>query len=103
MPGILNAVATELDGAQATLWLRGLDGLRRAWSVAGDATPAVAVQARLAANDDAIADNLVAARLLAGRQELGALSARPGRELAADDHLFLSSVADLLAPALRDA
>jgi two-component system, NtrC family, sensor kinase len=103
MPGILTAVASELDGTQATLWLHGLDGLRRAWSVAGDATPAVAVEARLAVNDDAVADSLVAARLLAGRQALGALSARPGRELVAEDHLFLASVADLLAPALRDA
>jgi hypothetical protein len=103
MPGILTAVASELDGAQATLWLHGLDGLRRAWSVASDSTPASAVQARLAHHDDTAGDNLVVAPLLAGRQELGALSARPGRELAADDQVFLSAVADLLAPALRDA
>jgi two-component system NtrC family sensor kinase len=31
------------------------------------------------------------------------LSARPGRQLSAEDRLFLSAVADLLAPALRDA
>ncbi|HMA23958.1 MAG TPA: hypothetical protein VKP00_08185, partial [Gemmatimonadaceae bacterium] len=43
MPGILTAVANELDGAQATLWLGGPDGLRRGWSVAGDSTPAPAV------------------------------------------------------------
>jgi two-component system NtrC family sensor kinase len=96
-------VARELDGAQATLWLYGLDGLRRAWSVASDSTPANAVQERLAHSGDAVSDNFVAARLLAGRQELGALSARPGRELAAEDQVFLSAVADLLAPALRDA
>jgi len=102
MPGILTAVASELDGAQATLWLRGLDGLRRAWSVASDATPAASVQAYLA-HPDAVADSFVAVQLLAGRQELGALSARPGRELSAEDELFVSAVADLLALALRDA
>ena len=103
MPGILAAVATELDGAQATLWLRGLDGLRRAWSVASDATLAASVTERLAGNGAAADDKFVAARLVAGRQELGALSARHGRELAPEDHVFISAVADLLAPALRDA
>src|ERR1043165_5570837 len=36
MPGILSAVASELEGTQSTLWLRARDGLRRAWSVGGD-------------------------------------------------------------------
>ena len=103
MPGILAAVASELDGAHATLWLRGLDGLRRAWSAGGDATPASGVEERLAQHGDIAVDNVVVARLLAGRQELGALSARPGRELVAEDQIFVSAVADLLAPALRDA
>jgi two-component system NtrC family sensor kinase len=103
MPGILTAVASELDGSQATLWLRGLDGLRRAWSVGGDAKPASVVEERLAQHGDIVVDNVVVARLLAGRQELGALSARPGRELVAEDQIFVSAVADLLAPALRDA
>jgi two-component system NtrC family sensor kinase len=103
MPGILAAVASELDGAHATLWLRGLDGLRRAWSVGGDATPASGVEERVAQHGDIAVDNVVVARLLAGRQELGALSARPGRELVAEDQIFVSAVADLLAPALRDA
>jgi two-component system NtrC family sensor kinase len=103
MPGVLAAVASELDGAQATLWLRGLDGLRRAWAVAADATPAADVERQLLTGDGTEIDGFVVARLLAGRQELGALSARPGRELFGEDQLFLSAVADLLAPALRDA
>lgn len=103
MPGILAAVASELDGAQATLWLRGLDGLRRAWSAANDETPAGAVEEQLRTGDGAPAHGFVAARLFAGRQELGAISARPGRELSPEDRLFLSTVADLLAPALGAA
>jgi two-component system NtrC family sensor kinase len=103
MPGILGAVASELDGAQATLWLRGLDGLRRAWSVANDGTPAASVEQQLRSGDAAPDDGFVAARLVAGRQEIGALSARPGRALATEDRLFLSTVADLLAPALGAA
>jgi len=103
MPGILTVVASELDGAQATLWLRGLDGLRCGWSVADDSTPATAVQARLGPSKDIGTEDFVAARLVASGEPLGALSARPGRELSSEDQLFLSTVADLLAPALRDA
>jgi two-component system NtrC family sensor kinase len=104
MPGILSAVASELDGTQSSLWLRGLDGLRRAWSVAADDTEVSGIEARLRTPDQRLAaDGYVVARLLAGRQELGALSVRPGRPLSPEDQLFLSTVADLLAPSLRDA
>jgi len=103
MPGILAAVASELDGAKASLWLRGLDGLRRAWGVAGDETTSAAVDHHLRIGDADPGDGVVVARLLAGRQELGAISARPGRTLSGEDQLFLSAVADMLAPALRDA
>jgi hypothetical protein len=48
MPGILAAVATALDGAHASLWLRGVDGLRRAWTTANDPTTAAVVEAQLA-------------------------------------------------------
>ncbi len=103
VPGVLSAVATQLDGTQATLWLRGLDGLRRAWSVAQDHTTAEAVAEQLAHGSERPGDGFVAVRLLAGRQELGALTVRPGRELSGEDAIFVSAVADLLAPALRDA
>jgi two-component system NtrC family sensor kinase len=103
MPGILVSVATHLDGAQATLWLQDADALRRAWSVAGDETPAADVQAQLRTGDATPAKPFAAARLFAGHQQLGALSVRPGRELAPEDHLFLSTIADLLAPALGAA
>jgi two-component system NtrC family sensor kinase len=103
MPGVLAAVASELDGSQATLWLRGLDGLRRAWVVANDTTVPAAVEEHLRTGIGPVADGFVVARLVAGRQELGALSARPGRSLSSGDQLFVAAVADLLAPALRDA
>jgi len=103
MPGILAAVASELDGTQATLWLRGLDGLRRAWFVAADDTPPSDVEHALRSGDGTAEAGFVVCRLLAGRQELGAISARPGRDLVGEDSLFLSAVADMLAPALRDA
>src|SRR5262252_1702455 len=96
VPGVLSSVATQLDGTQATLWLRGLDGLRRAWSVAQDPTTAEAVADQLARGDDHAADGFVATRLLAGRQELGALTVRPGRELSGEDAIFISAIADLL-------
>jgi hypothetical protein len=103
MPGILATVASELNGAHASLWLRGVDGLRRAWTVANDPTASSAVEDLLRSADQTDESEIVVARLLAGRQPLGALSARPGREVLAEDRLFLSAVADVLAPALRDA
>jgi two-component system NtrC family sensor kinase len=101
MPGILTAIASELDGVKASLWLRGLDGLRRAWAVANDETTVAGVEDQL--RDQPPPDGFVVARLVAGGQELGAVSVRPGRALSSEDQLFLSTAADLLAPALRDA
>jgi two-component system NtrC family sensor kinase len=101
MPGILTAIASELDGVKASLWLRGLDGLRRAWAVANDETTVAGVEEQL--RQQPPTDDFVVARLVAGGQELGAVSVRPGRALSSEDQLFLSTAADLLAPALRDA
>ncbi len=103
MPGILATVANELGGSQATLWLRGVDGLRRAWSAADDPTEPANVEASLASADSASDDGIVVVRLLAGRQDFGALSVRNGRSLSSEDELFVSAAADLLAPAIRDA
>jgi len=103
MPGILSTVVNELDGVKATLWLRGVDGLRRAWSAGNDDTAAAEVEAKLGTRVENGCAELLVAPLHAGRQELGALSVRPGREISARDHLFFTAVADVLAPALRDA
>jgi two-component system NtrC family sensor kinase len=104
IPGVLSTVATELDGIHATLWLRGVDGLRPAWTVGGDQTQAATVETHLGDTLDIVpSDGLVVSRLVAGRQELGAISVRPGRELSGEDRLLLSTIADVLAPALRDA
>jgi two-component system NtrC family sensor kinase len=103
MPGILATVASAFDGTQATCWLRGVEGLRRAWSVANDETTAAAVDGYLHSDDGVAADDFEAVLLCAAHQELGALSVRPGRALGPQDQLFLSTVADVLAPALDAA
>ena len=103
MPGILATVAGELDGVKATLWLRGVDGLRRAWSAGCDDTAAAAVESRLLAADPVTSGDLLVAPLHAARQEIGALSACAGREVWRRDELFFGAVADVLAPAIRDA
>jgi len=102
VPGVLSGVASELDGTQCSLWLRGLDGLRRAWSVGSDETASSAVEVILRSGEPP-ASAVASARLLAGRRELGVITVRPGRELSNEDRIFLSAVADVLAPALRDA
>jgi two-component system, NtrC family, sensor kinase len=109
IPGVLTAVAAELHGRACTLWLRDEGGgaLRPGWSVAKDPTDGDSVAAQLRAGDmagDMAGDGaLVVAGLRAGARQVGALSIRPGRPLSSDDHLFLTTVADVLAPALRDA
>jgi len=103
MPGILTAVASELEGTQSTLWLRARDGLRRAWSVGGDTTAARTVEHHLDTGDGTRTQGVVVARLISGGREIGAVSVRPGRTMASADLLFISTIADLLAPALRDA
>ncbi|MEO7086687.1 MAG: PAS domain-containing protein, partial [Gemmatimonadaceae bacterium] len=104
MPGILASVANELDGKHASLWLTGTGDLHRAWSVPGDSTPALGVAAALkAAEPRSMDDGFVIARLVARRKDIGALSVRPGRALSSADQLFIAAVADLLAPAIRDA
>jgi two-component system NtrC family sensor kinase len=103
MPSVLTTLATELDGSQGSLWLRGVDGLRRAWSAGDDATSGAVVEQQLASTDVPMGDEVVVARLQAGRRDLGAISIRPGRLLTERDRLFFSTVADLLAPALRAA
>jgi PAS domain S-box-containing protein len=103
MPGILAAVASELDGAQATCWLRGIDGLRRAWSVGNDETVAAEVDSFLHPTVEREPEGFAAVLLCAANQELGALSVRPGRVLGPQDQLFLSTVADVIAPALDAA
>ncbi len=107
LPRVLSAAVGELDGAQASLWLRGVDGLRRAWTVATDPTAPSSVEEQLREGAAVTApltdDGFVVARLTAGRHDLGALSLRPGRDLSSEDHLFIVAVADLLAPALRGA
>jgi PAS domain S-box-containing protein len=104
IPGVLASVASELDGVQASLWLKGLDGLRRAWSVGGDETSVVTADRLLEGRDLVTADpSVVGTLLVAGRRELGLLTVCPGRALSTEDRLFVGAVADVLAPAIRDA
>jgi two-component system NtrC family sensor kinase len=103
MPSLLTTVAAELDGSQSSVWLRGVDGLRRAWTAGDDSTSPHDVERHLAANEIVVGDGVVVARLQAGRRDLGALTVRPGRVLSERDRTFVLTVADLLAPALRAA
>ena len=106
MPGILADVASEFDGTQATLLAA------RASTACGapgrsptTTTPADAVDELSAlGTSDIESDGFVAALLCAGasgaRRALGA--ARAG-SCSREDQLFLSTVADVLAPALDAA
>jgi two-component system NtrC family sensor kinase len=69
----------------------------------GDAPPPVATVRTLLANPGRGEDGLLVVRLDAAHRPLGALVLSPPPTLSPDEHAFLSTVADILAPVIRQA
>ncbi|MEO6528618.1 MAG: ATP-binding protein [Gemmatimonadaceae bacterium] len=100
--GVMRRVAATVRAASASLWLTETLELR-CRARAGEAPPSVSVvRARLAESgrDDA---EIHVVRLDAAHHPLGALVLAPVPDLSPDEHAFLSTVADILAPVLRQA
>ena len=99
--GVLARIADTVAVSSVSLWLSD-DGDLRCKARVGAAPPSLAVvRAHLAhvARDP----NLVVVRLDAAHRALGAIVLTPVRALTPDDRTFLSTVADILAPVLRQA
>jgi two-component system NtrC family sensor kinase len=100
--GVLSRVAEVVDAASVSLWLSD-GGELRCEARAGTAPPpAVDVRARLtgAGRGD---DHMLLVRLDAAHRRVGAIVLTPRPTLSPDQHTFLATVADILAPVLRQA
>jgi two-component system, NtrC family, sensor kinase len=100
--GVLDRVASTVRAPGVSLWLMENHELRCRARV-GTPPPSVAsVRTRLAQSGRADGDILVV-RLDAAHNPLGALVLAPAPTLTPDENAFLSTVADILAPVLRQA
>jgi two-component system, NtrC family, sensor kinase len=102
LENVLAIIVGTLDARECVLWLAAPGGIERGWAIGDEETTPEVIRELLDA-DESERDDLVVARLHTGEERLGALTLRRQRELAADERLFLFTVADVLAPVLRDA
>ena len=99
---VLATIAGTLDARECVLWLAAPGGIERGWSIGDEETTPESVRELL--DEDASEDgDLIVARLHTGEERLGALTMRAQRELTGEERLFFFTVADVLAPVLRDA
>ena len=99
---VLATIAGTLDARECVLWLAAPGGIERGWSI-GDEETAPELVRELLDRDESELGDLVVARLHTGEERLGALTMRAQRELTGEERLFFFTVADVLAPVLRDA
>ena len=100
--GVLSRIAEAVDAAGVSLWLSE-DAELRCVARVGEAPPvASAVRAQFsgAGRGD---DRMLLVRLDAAHRPLGAIALAPPPRLSPEQHAFLSTVADILAPVLRQA
>jgi two-component system NtrC family sensor kinase len=100
--GVLARISETVHAEGVSLWLTEPSGLRCHARIGAPPPAAQEVRSRLTrpGRDD---DSLLLVRLDAARHPLGALVLAPPPALAKEEHAFLSTVADILAPVLRQA
>ena len=99
--GVLARVADTIPATSVSLWLTDETDLRCKARVGGPPPTASAVRAHVSG---ALRDpSLVVVRLDAAHHPLGVLVLTPTRALEPGERTFLSTVADILAPVLRQA
>ena len=100
--GVLSGISSAVGATGVSLWLIEPTGMRCHARV-GVAPPSpLDVRARLARSGRGD-DDMLLVRLDAARNPLGALVLAPPPHLTPEQHAFLSTVADVLAPVLRQA
>jgi two-component system NtrC family sensor kinase len=102
LPGVLERVADTVDAIDVSLWLGGDGDLHCAARIGTQTPTAAVVRAALAGSvlDDT---DLVVVRLDAAHHPLGALVLGAVRALSTHERAFLATIADILAPVLRQA
>jgi two-component system, NtrC family, sensor kinase len=100
--GVLSRLATAVGAAGVSLWLSEGGELRCEARVGVAPPPVPEVRARLtrAGRGD---EGMLLVRLDAAHHPLGAIVLAPPPALSPEQHAFLSTVADILAPVLRQA
>jgi two-component system NtrC family sensor kinase len=99
--GVLARVADTVSVSSVSLWLNDEGDLRCKARVGATPPPLAVVREHLTRG--ARDPGLVIVRLDAGHRALGALVLTPMRTLTPEERIFLSTVADILAPVLRQA
>jgi two-component system NtrC family sensor kinase len=103
--GIVRALETlrsAVDATESALWLESSSGLVRAWGVGPPQVSEPDVRA-LYAGGASPSPLLTAERIVAEDRRVGLVVVRLTRSLAPEEHLLVSSVANLLAPELVHA
>ena len=100
--GVLSRIATAVAAEGVSLWLAEGSALRCHGRVGAAPPSAAEVRACLGRSGRAD-DGMLVVRLDAARHPLGALVLAPAPILAPEQHAFLSTVADILAPVLRQS
>src|SRR6202022_3458364 len=95
-------VADTVGAANVSLWLGG-EGELRCEARVGLAAPTAGQVRALLASRTSSGSGLVVVRLDAAHNSLGALVLMPTRVLSPDQRPFLATIADILAPVLRQA
>ncbi len=102
--GVLARVADTVHAAGCSLWLMDELELRCKAKVGAAPPTASAIRARLEAPHELnTADDAIVVRLDAAHHPLGALVVLPAAPLSPSAHAFLATIADILAPVLRQS
>ena len=100
--GVLSRIAEAVDAAGVSLWLSEDAELRCVARVGAAPPVASAVRAQFSGTGRGD-DRMLLVRLDAAHRPLGAIVLAPPPRLSPERHAFLSTVADILAPVLRQA
>jgi two-component system NtrC family sensor kinase len=102
LDGVLSRVADAVAASGVSLWLME-DGEIRCRAAVGSVPPSLSLIRSQLAESGPETDSLVLVRLDAARHPLGALALVPTVPLTPDQRTLLATVADILAPVLRQA
>ncbi|MEP6989316.1 MAG: ATP-binding protein [bacterium] len=103
LPGVLERVGDTVAASSVSLWLGGEGELRCEARVGGAAPAPALVRAQVASPTPGGAAGFIVVRLDAAHHALGALVLTPTGPLSPDQRTFLATIADILAPVLRQA
>ncbi|MEO8336772.1 MAG: ATP-binding protein [bacterium] len=102
LPGVLERVGDTVSASNISLWLGG-EGELRCEARIGPTSPTAGQVRALLTSRTSSASGLIVVRLDAAHNSLGALVLTPTVVLSPDQRSFLATVADILAPVLRQA